>query len=202
MQIHHAHTHEWCLMFPGLTYVLLQRYNTILYVVLRFQRSTRVFGSDPHGISSIAMQVNLEHLMSTRHSTPLPATYARGRKCLYYALDTQAVAQADINVGFEAFNERMQSDHWAYFIDLDTTLRFGSATQCLSKRVPRMLKTNNLAQMTEYLRTKYRILEDHNVFARAEQLTLPGVKHQFAERLDKDILEASLAAEKALKHYG
>jgi hypothetical protein len=65
-----------------------------------------------------------------------------------------------------------------------------------------MLKTNNLAQMTEYLRTKYRILEDHNVFARAEQLTLPGDKHQFAERLDKDILEASLATEKALKHYG
>jgi hypothetical protein len=161
-----------------------------------------VFGSDPHGVSSIAMHLDLQHIMSTHHFIPLPATYARGTECLDYALGTPAIARAVIRVGYEAFNERLQSDHRAYFIDFRTTLLFGSETQALAKRVPRMLQSKNIAQTTAYLREKYRIMEHQNAFARAEQLMLPGNRHSFAERLDKDVMEASLAAEKSLKHYG
>ena len=161
-----------------------------------------VFGSDPQGISNLAMQLDLQHIMSTQHPTPLPATYARGRKCIDYALATPEVARSVMYVGFEAFNARIQSDHHAYFIDFKTSTLFGSETQSLSKRVPRMLQTKNIAQTTAYLREKYRIMENHNAFARAETLTLPGDRHTFAERLDKDLREASLAAEKTLKHYG
>ena len=41
-----------------------------------------------------------------------------------------------------------------------------------------------------------------NVFNRAEQLTLPGNRHAFAERLDRDVVKTSLDAEKKTKHFG
>ena len=45
------------------------------------------FGSDPEGtMSLIATQLRLTNLMASRHSLPPPATYARGTKCLDYAL--------------------------------------------------------------------------------------------------------------------
>lgn len=34
----------------------------------------------------------------------------------------------------------------------------------------------------------------HNIFERAEKLTCMGDRHQFAERIDEDVLAASLAA--------
>ena len=43
-----------------------------------------VFGSEVDGISKMAADFNLIHLMKTRHSAPLPATYSRGRNCLDY----------------------------------------------------------------------------------------------------------------------
>jgi hypothetical protein len=64
------------------------------------------------------------------------------------------------------------------------------------------LKCNNLHQVTAYVRKKYDLLERHNVFRRIDRLLLLGDRHSFAERLDKDVVEASLAAEKSLRKYG
>ena len=36
------------------------------------------FGSDPDGMEKIAAEIQLIDLMSVRHSSPPPATYARG----------------------------------------------------------------------------------------------------------------------------
>ncbi len=43
---------------------------------------------------------------------------------------------------------------------------------------------------------------EHNVFERIRRLTVPGNRHQYAERLDKDVLEASLAAEQKVTRFG
>ena len=53
------------------------------------------YGSDPDGISSIAGTLGLIHLMSLMHPhQPAPVTYARGVKCLDYALGTPRVAES------------------------------------------------------------------------------------------------------------
>ena len=54
----------------------------------------------------------------------------------------------------------------------------------------------------QYIKIVYELLLQSNAFNRARQLGHPGNRHAFAERLDKDIVQASLAAEKRIKRYG
>jgi hypothetical protein len=106
-------------------------------------------------------------------------------------LATPHVATALKLAGYEAFNERFHTDHRAYFLDFDTRLLLGTTTQSSAARI---LKTSNVAQVTQYIKMKYDFLMEHNVFERMERLSHPGNRHAYAERLGKDILAVSLAA--------
>lgn len=86
-------------------------------------------------------------------------------------------------------------------MDLDTELLLGTQTQTLEKSASRILRTSNVAQVTQYIKEKYDLLLEHNVFERMQQLSHPGNRHEYAERLDSDILAASLAAEKRMKKF-
>ena len=139
--------------------------------------------------------------MKSRSTQPPPATYSRGRLRLDYGLATTRVAEALVSAGYEPFNERFPTDHRAYYFDLDTEKLFGSVTQSLASPSLRMMHSSNTKQVTQYLREKYKQLEQSNAFARGLKLTLPGNHHAFAERLDRDLLQASLTAEKRVKQY-
>ena len=72
----------------------------------------------------------------------------------------------------------------------------------LSSAAHRLLKSNNVNQVTAYIKLKYDdFLVSQNVFQRAEQLSLPADRHDFAERLGQDMLQASLDAERRTKRY-
>ncbi len=107
-----------------------------------------------------------------------------------------------VAAGYEPFNERYHTDHRAYFLDLDTTELFGSETPLLSKLEPQIMTSTNINQVTQYIRKKYELLGHHNAFERSQQLTREGIRHNFAERLDRDVTAASLGAEKAVQRYG
>jgi hypothetical protein len=142
------------------------------------------------------------NLMLSRHSAPLPVTYARGQKCLDYGFATAHVAQSLVACGYEAFNARYPTDHRPYFFDFDTDQLFGNATPTLSSSTQRILHSTNAKQVTQYIKILYDLLVKCNAFSRARRLRLPGNRHSFAERLDKDMVQASLAAEKRIKRYG
>ena len=158
-------------------------------------------GTDADGISHIVGNLGLLDVMASRHSMIPPATYARGSKCLDYALATPQVCSALKKCGYDAFNARLHSDHRGYYFDFDAKGLFGSATQDLAPRNHRGLVTSSIAHVTSYIRHKYELLENHNAFIRSEKLLHPGLRHQYAERLDMDVLAASLAAETALPVY-
>ncbi|KAI2490278.1 hypothetical protein MHU86_24299 [Fragilaria crotonensis] len=160
------------------------------------------FGSDPDGLSFVAGELNLVNLSTCRHSSKVPATYARGSKCLDYALGSMRFKDAMISMGYDAFNARLSSDHRGFFIDFHTDILFGSPTQDLATPTRRMLKANNPHQVTVYIDAMYELLLKHNAFERCERLTHEGNRHQYAERLDRDVLAASLAAEKSLPQFG
>lgn len=103
------------------------------------------------------------------------------------------MADAVCKAGYEPFNARFTTDHRSYFIDFSITKLFGMPLQPLSALEPaRVLKSNNLHQVTAYIRRKYHIVQQHsNVFRRVERLLVLGNRHLFAERLDKDVVEAS-----------
>ena len=65
-----------------------------------------------------------------------------------------------------------------------------------------MLHANNVKQLTQYIKEVYTYLLHCNAFARAARLSHPGNRHEFAERLDQDLLQACLVAEQKLKRYG
>jgi hypothetical protein len=48
----------------------------------------------------------------------------------------------------------------------------------------------------------YECLSQHNVFEQVKRLSLPGNRHQHAERLEKDVLADSLAAEQKITRFG
>ena len=74
-------------------------------------------------------------------------------------------------------------------------------TQKLAPHALRILKSNNVEQVTEYIKLRYEYLQSRGSFCRAEQLTFPGNRTRFAERLDSDVLKASLDAKRKIKHF-
>jgi exonuclease III len=180
----------------------LQGFRTQGFELLILGDFNETFGEDIDGIESIANDLGLLHLMKKRHSTiSLPATYARGQRCIDYALGTARVHSSLHAAGYEPFNQRVHTDHRGYFLDFNTAILFGMETPTLANRDSRMLQSWNVPQMTAYLRYKYDLLEKQNAFIRGERLTHLGNRHAFAERLDGDVLQASLIAEKKTHRY-
>ena len=139
--------------------------------------------------------------MASHNASPSPATYARGTKRLDYALASMSIREALVSAGYEAFDSRIPSDHRGYFFDFNTNKLFGSETQELETRTRRTLQTSNAKQVTEYIRQKHQLLSHCDAFTRMEKLQLPGNRHAFAERLDTDVLNASMTAEKRIPKY-
>jgi hypothetical protein len=121
---------------------------------------------------------------------------------LFYALGSPHLRDAMIATGYDSFNARLSSDHRGFFLDFDTDKFFGSLTPDLVGPNRRMLKAQSTHQVTAYINKMYKLLLAHNAFDRGQRLTYPGNRHTFAERLDHDLLAASLAAEKSLPQFG
>ncbi|KAI2512752.1 hypothetical protein MHU86_1540 [Fragilaria crotonensis] len=180
----------------------IQKYREKGHEILLVGDFNEPFGHDPDGMPKLAADFQLIDLMAARHSSIPPATYARGRTRLDYALATNHVANSLRRAGYESFNARFHTDHRAYFLNFDTVTLLGTPTQSLESQAARTLRTSNISQVTQYIETKYDLLVQHNAFERMERLDHPGNRHEYAERLDKDILAASLAAEKQMKKFG
>ena len=161
-----------------------------------------VIDRDQNQLTSMFSEFGLVNLMSARHPSPPPPTYARGRKCIDYGFGTTRVAQALHASGYEAFNARFTTDHRSYFFDFNTEQLFGAATPTLASPAQRILQSKNVKQLTQYIKLVYDYLEQCNAFERAKRLNHPGNRHAYAERLDRDMLQACLMAENRVKRYG
>jgi hypothetical protein len=160
-------------------------------------------GQEPDGMSKVTDECHLINLMTRSHpGKQLPNTYARGHRCLDYAFGSEAVAAAVQYAGYEPFNSHFPTDHRPYYVDLSISSLFGLQLQPLTRYEPRVLQATNIHQVTTYIEKKYEYMCQHNVFERVRRLSLPGNRHIYAERLDKDVLEASLAAEQKIPRYG
>ena len=154
-----------------------------------------------NGMCKLMTDFHLVDLMKMRSAQSVPATYTRGPNRLDYGLATHKVAEALTAAGYEAFNQRYPTDHRAYFFDFNTDLLFGSKTQVLASPVLRRLHSTNVVQVTAYIRELYAQLQQCNAFLRGDQLSHSGNRHIFTERLDKNVVNSSLSAEKRMKHF-
>lgn len=171
------------------------------YEILLIGDFNEPLGTDPDGMSKIAGDHRLMDVMARRHSSEPPATYARGSRRLDYALASAHICKALVRAGYDAFNNGIATDHRGYFMDFRTDILFGSETQTLVTRTRRELSSSNRKQVTAYIRRKHELLTKCNAFERLLRLQNPGDRHMFAERLDHDLLDASLNAEKDLPKF-
>ena len=159
-------------------------------------------GQDFDGLTKVISACNLVDVMSAQHPETLPVTYSRGGRCLDYIFVSSRIVPAVARCGYEAFGNRFASDHRDLFVDFNTSALFGTNIPKLSPRhEPRLLNSTNLRQVTEYVRKAYDLCEASNVFDRATRLSNPGDRHQFAERLDRDVTKICLSAEKRLTKF-
>ena len=91
----------------------LQEYRSKGFQLLLLGDFNENFGGDIDGIESIANDhIGLVHLMKHHHPTlVLPATYARGQRCIDYALGASRLQSFRIAAGYEPFNQRIHTDH-------------------------------------------------------------------------------------------
>ena len=89
----------------------------------------------------------------TQHPSYLSdvATYARGHKRLNFVLGSPEVADVIEKSGYKPFNYRYHTDHRAYFVDINTNILFGATIQPLAKFSDRILHSNNIRQVTNYI---------------------------------------------------
>ena len=179
----------------------IQQYQQEGYDILITGDFNEVLGSESDGISKIVSETGLLDIMAAHHPEPPPATYARGHKRLDYALASPRVLEAIRAAGYEAFGNRIASDHRGYFFDFDTAALFGSETQDLAVRQRRPLSSRNAKQVTAYIRAKHELLSKCEGMRRSMRLSNPGNRHAFANRLDQDVLVASLQAEKRIPQF-
>ena len=179
----------------------IKNYQSTGFEIILTGDFNEVLGSELDGMSIIANETGLIYLMAKHNASTPPATFARGAKRMDYALASQSVSNALVAAGYEAFDSRIPSDHRGYFFDFDTAKLFGSETQELETRTRRILQTSNNKQVTEYIRQKHLLPQTCDAFTRMIKLDSPGHRPAFAERLDADVLNASLAAEKRIPKY-
>ena len=176
-------------------------YQTKRYDILLTGDFNEALGTDPDGMAKLATTCQLLDIMSSRNSSKSPATFARGTSRLDYALASKHVQESLFLAGYEPFNSRISTDHRGYYMDFATSKLFGSDTQQLADRSRRQLSSSNPKQVTAYIRRKHELLQNCNAFDRLHRLHPEGNRHQFAERLDSDILMASLTSEQSLPHF-
>jgi hypothetical protein len=155
-------------------------------------------GSDLAGMTKISSELSLVDLMQEHHQHLEPvATYARGTKRIDYMLTTRHVSQCVDRCGYEPFNNRIFSDHRAYFVDFNSTKLFGGSVNNIPPSAFRDVNSKHLKSVTKYIRHKHDILTKTNFFERLITLSESRVpRPRDAEALDRELTRASKAAGK------
>jgi len=161
-----------------------------------------VFGSDTGGITALFTSLNLTDIMYQRHGNRDFATYARGKTRIDFAFASKEAASCIKACGYEPFNFRMFSDHRAFFLDFDSIRLFGSETSQMAPANRRDVQSKSPPQVTTYLETLHQLLQDRNVFNRAQSLASSDEpNHEMAESLDCELWRRCLAAGKKCRTF-
>jgi hypothetical protein len=132
-------------------------------------------------------------------------THENGSKRVDYAFCSQNLLQFIKQIGYIKFNEALDSDHRAIFCDIDDSILDNKVEINLQRT--RLIGTNSTNEEGErYIRYLYKLLNNHNVFKRAQQILEQSItctsENEITEiknklnNIDKIITESMLLAEK------
>jgi hypothetical protein len=156
-----------------------------------------LIGQDGSGMTRLVRECQLTDIIHHYHGTPPHnfATWLDGKRVVDYIFVDSNTADCVTACGYEPFNYRIPGDHRAMYVDFDTLRLYGSNHTPLAPMPRRDVLSKKPHHISQYFPAKYAYLERHNFFTRLTQLQ-QHPNHQLAERLDKDLVTASIHAGK------
>ena len=154
------------------------------------------------GIDQMMMTCGLVDAFGLRlGNIAIPQTYKRSKRRIDFVAMTPELYESVSKIGYEPFDYRgIHSDHRGMYVDLITETVFGSAQTVIESARYRDFTADRPEVVVKYIARKHRELINHNIVSRLdhlEQLTAPD--HALAERMDRDMVRASLIAAKEVK---
>ena len=162
-----------------------------------------IIGSSDDSMSKLCRKHNLVDCIHHFHGDPPRpfATWYDGEDIIDYALIDESLLSCVKACGYAPFKHYMdKADHRGFYIDFDTTTLFGSPTARLQAPKRRRLRSTVPKQVVTYFEAKFAYLEQHNFFTRLKHLE-SHPNDSLAERLDRQLVQASLYAEKQLPKH-
>jgi hypothetical protein len=158
-----------------------------------------------NGLKTIMEQCNMvdPFLEITNDTSDFP-TQQRGSKRIDYMLCSPNFLQFIDRIGYVHFNEGIDSDHRAIFMDVSETILENDCT--IKPKKNRMVGTYSTNEGERYIRHLHNALKSHNVFNRLEDILKLDLK-QLSENeknsvmekinnIDKTVTEQMLCSEK------
>ena len=162
-------------------------------------------GRDNSGLTRLCSEAGLVDPIIQRHGQTNFSTYFRGSSCIDYILVSPPLVHAITACGYEPFNHRILSDHRGLYLDVDTSMFFGSDTTPLPPMNARDYTSKHIHNTHQYFQHMTDHLDQHQwytkIAALQECITNNHRNDSLANDLDHRRIQACHWAGKNLKRF-
>ena len=143
------------------------------------------------------LDIGLHDIIAIKHGFDTNiATYKRGPRRLDYIFVSRRIIDHVTACGYDRFDDILCSDHRASFLDLSLSGIFGRAIPILCSPSSRTIRGDHPSNITKYIKTLAKYIENHNLIQKATQLQQPYYyTKDAANHLDDLITKGMLLAE-------
>ena len=143
------------------------------------------------------LDIGLHDIIAIKHGFDTNiATYKRGPRRLDYIFVSRRIIDHVTACGYDRFDDILCSDHRASFLDLSLSGIFGRALPILCSPSSRTIRGDQPSNITKYIKTLAKYIENHNLIQKARQLQQPYYyTPEAANHLDDLITKGMLLAE-------
>lgn len=164
-------------------------------------------GDNNDGLTKLCSDCELIDINQTKHGTDTHSfsTHIAGSKCIDYMLMDPQLVDSVERCGYEPFRIRIPGDHRGMYVDVNTTLFFGSATTPPAPLNARLLHSRKVNQTAPYFDNMEQHLNTHkwhDQIADLQDCMQRNIRNDaLAEKLDRRRIAACKEAASKLKRY-
>jgi hypothetical protein len=152
----------------------INEWRSVTHDIMLNLDAIEILGKELQGISKLMQECGLVDLLSAPGVGPkeqLQDTYRQGANChIDFMLGTQRVHSSIHWSGTLEYIDRIMSDHWGLYIDLDPVKLFGGNTDNPVAAASCGFTSKNEKKTKEYLNQLDKYFTDHNVCVRIDKL--------------------------------
>ena len=121
-------------------------------------------------LTKVINKHKLNDALGNRHGHTQPATYARGTRTIDYIFCSERIVDSIVRGGMLPYNEIIQSDHRALFIDIDINKALKGTIDIRDKKTTIHLTTKNKKMCKEYRELVSSGIQQYNLIERLDRI--------------------------------